>query len=168
MYRHNENQLKFVNFHLPFGGQLSASNRWVRLGQMIPWGQFEEAYAANLSQSGHGPPALSVRMALAALIIKERLGVTDEECVEQIRENPYLQYFCGLKEFTSKPPFHPTMFVHFRKRFPAEVLSRINEAIVAKAAESSEKDDEDDPGEPYVVPGTRPSGYANPGNPATR
>ena len=148
MYRHNEKQLKFVNFHLPFGGQLSASNRWVRLAKMIPWGQFEEAYAANLSQSGHGPPALSVRMALAALIIKERLGVTDEECVEQIRENPYLQYFCGLKEFTSKPPFHPTMFVHFRKRFPAEVLSRINEAIVAKAAESSEKDDEDDPGEP--------------------
>lgn len=151
MYRHNEKQLKFVEFYLPFGGRLSASNRWVRLAQMIPWEQFEESYAANLSQSGHGPPALSVRMALASLIIKERLGVADEECVEQIRENPYLQYFCGLKEFTEAPPFHPTMFVHFRKRFPAEVLSRINEVIVAKAAESSAKegkDDEDDPGEP--------------------
>ena len=43
------------------------------------------------------------------------------------------------------------MFVHFRKRFPGEVLSRINEAIVAKAAEGStkqDKDDEGDPGEP--------------------
>ena len=108
MYRHNEKQLKFVEFHLPFGGKLSASNRWVRLAHMIPWGQFEESYCANLSKSGHGPPLLSVRMALAALIITERIGVTDEECVEQICENPYLQYFCGLKEFTTEPPFHPT------------------------------------------------------------
>lgn len=147
MYRHNEKQLKFVDFHLPFGGKLSANNRWVRLARMIPWDQFEASYSAKLSQSGQGPPALSVRMALAALIIKERLGVTDEECVEQIRENPYLQYFCGLKEFTDKQPFHPTMFVHFRKRFPADALSRINEAIVAKAAESrakEKKDDDDD------------------------
>jgi len=151
MYRHNENQMKFVEFQLPFGGSLLASNRWVRLAQMIPWGQFEESYCSNLSKSGQGPPAFSVRMALGALIIKERLGVTDEECVEQIRENPYLQYFCGLKAFTTEPPFHPTMFVHFRKRFPADVVCRINEAIVAKAAESSEKDnndDENDPGGP--------------------
>jgi transposase, IS5 family len=151
MYRHNEKQLKFVDFYLPFGGKLSPNNRWVRLAEMIPWDQFEESYSAKLSQSGHGPPALSVRMALAALIIKERLGVTDEECVEQIRENPYLQYFCGLKEFTTKPPFHPTMLVHFRKRFPADALSQINEVIVAKATERSAKDsndDDEDSGEP--------------------
>lgn len=143
MYRHNEKQLTLVDFYLPFGGKLSASNRWVRLAKMIPWDQFEESYSSKLSQSGHGPPALSVRMALAALIIKERLGITDEECVEQICENPYLQYFCGLKEFTTKPSFHPTMFVHFRKRFPADVLVRINEVIVAKANEGSEKDNKD-------------------------
>ena len=96
MYRHNQKQLKFVEFHLPFGGKLLASNRWVRLAGMIPWHEFEDRYCRNLSSSGQGPPALSVRMALAALIIKERLGVTDEECVEQISENPYLQYFCGM------------------------------------------------------------------------
>ena len=147
MYRHNEKQLKFVDFYLPFGGKLSPNNRWVRLAEMVPWDEFEESYCANLSKSGQGPPALSVRMALAALIIKERLGVTDEECVEQIRENPYLQYFCGFKEFTTKPPFHPTMLVHFRKRFPAEALSRTNEIIVAKAAKGTEKDsNEDDKG----------------------
>jgi hypothetical protein len=91
MYRHNENQLKFVEFELPFGGNLLASKRWVRMAHMIPWGEFEEAYCANLSKSGTGPPAFSVRMALAALIIKERLGVSDDECVEQIQENHYSQ-----------------------------------------------------------------------------
>jgi len=30
------------------------------------------------------------------LFIKARLGLTDEELVEQIKENPYLQFFIGL------------------------------------------------------------------------
>jgi IS5 family transposase len=42
--------------------------------------------------SKRGAPALTVRMALGALIIKEKLGLTDLETVEQIKENPYLQY----------------------------------------------------------------------------
>lgn len=142
MYRRTEKQLEFVEFNLPFGGELLASNRWVRLSQVIPWHQFENDYCANLSNSGQGPPAFSVRMALAALIVKERLGLSDEECVEQIRENPYLQYFCGLKEFTTKVPFHPTMYVHFRKRFPVDVLNRLNEVIVKKAVKKTKKDDD--------------------------
>lgn len=123
-----------------------ASNRWVQLARMIPWHEFEEQYCKNLSGSGHGPPALSVRMALGALIIKERLGVTDEECVEQIKENPYLQYFLGLKEFSTESPFHPTMFVHFRKRFPSEVLSHVNEVICAQAAKEVGKNDDEPKG----------------------
>lgn len=37
-------------------------------------------------------------MALGSLIIKEKLGISDRETVEQIRENPYLQDFIGLKQ----------------------------------------------------------------------
>lgn len=140
MYRRTEKQREFVEFNLPFGGKLLSSNRWVKMSQMIPWHQFEDEYCSNLSKSGQGPPAFSVRMALAALIIKERLGLSDEECVEQIHENPYLQYFCGLKEFTTKTPFHPTMYVHFRKRFPADVITRINEVVVQRATKTIRKD----------------------------
>lgn len=143
MYRHNEKQLKFVEFDLPFGGKLLSDNRWVRLSELIPWHEFEDQYRQTLSPSGKGPPALSVRMALAALIIKERLGVSDEECVEQILENPYLQYFCGMKEFSTESPFDPSMFVHFRKRFSADVLARINEVIVARATGSTDKGKDD-------------------------
>jgi IS5 family transposase len=145
MYRHTEKQLELKGFQLPFSGKLSADNRWVKLAQLIPWHRFEDEYCATLSKKGQGPPAFSVRMALAALIIKERLRLSDEECVEQIRENPYLQYFCGLKKFTTKTPFHPTMYVHFRKRFPADVLNRVNEVIVQKAVKKSGKDDNDKP-----------------------
>ena len=132
MYKHNQKQLELPEFSLPFHGELAPDNKWVKLAALIPWAQFEDRYKKNFSRSGTGHPALSVRMALAALIIKEELGVSDRLCVEQITENPYLQYFCGLKSFITEPPFDASMFVHFRKRFPAEVLSEVNNAIAEK------------------------------------
>jgi len=133
MYRHNEKQLKFEDFHLPFGGHLFSENRWIKLSKIIPWEEIDELYASQFAGSGMGAPALSVRMALGALIIKERLRTSDEETVEQIQENPYLQFFLGLKEFSFDQPFHPSMFVHFRKRFPEDILRQINELIAQKA-----------------------------------
>lgn len=106
-------QLSFENFYLPFGGKLSGENRWVKLAAMIPWEQFETSYASQFSE-GRGAPAKPFRMALGALIIKERLGVSDEETVEQVRENPYLQYFLGLSEYSDRAPFDASMMTHFR------------------------------------------------------
>jgi len=57
-------------------------------------------------------------MALGALIIKARLGLTDKELVEQIKENPYLQFLIGLEASQYSVPFDPSMMVYFRKRLP--------------------------------------------------
>lgn len=145
MYRHNQKQLQFENFSLPFGGKLRSDNRWVRLAKFIPWEEFEPDYAKTLASSDKGPPAMSVRVALGTLIIKERLGASDEETVEQISENPYLQYFLGFKSFKLEPPFDPSMLVHFRKRLSMDIVCKINERINQKAAKQSASDDEDDP-----------------------
>ena len=96
------NQTEFVDFYLPFVGHLKASNRWCRLAEMVPWDEVESCYADKLSATGIGAPAKSGRIAYGALLIKERLGITDEETLEQISENPYLQYFLGLRELLSK------------------------------------------------------------------
>ena len=142
MYRRRyTKQLSFVDFLLPFGGKLRSDNRWVILADMIPWEIAESFYAEKFSKSRRGPSAKSARVALGSLIIKERLGVSDEEAVEQIRENPYLQYFLGFKEFQDEAPFDPSMYVHFRKRFSFEQLNQINEAIV-KAEQSKRKGDD--------------------------
>jgi transposase, IS5 family len=146
MYRSKENQLEFENFGLPFSGKLRSDNRWVKLAKLIPWSDFELSYSKTLKRSGFGPPAKSVRVALGALIIKERLGTSDEETVEQIRENPYLQFFLGFKEYRDEEPFHPTMFVHFRKRISKEMLGKVNEAIHKKAQPSDDDDDDSSPG----------------------
>jgi transposase, IS5 family len=124
-------QLTFENFYLPFGGKLSSDNRWVKLAKLIPWETLEATYAEQFSAT-MGAPAKSFRVALGTLIIKEKLGTSDEETVEQIRENPYLQYFLGMSEYRDKAPFDPSMLVHFRKRLSLELVGQVNEAVVQK------------------------------------
>lgn len=80
--------------------------------------------------SDRGNVAKPVRMALGSLIIQARCGYTDRETVQQITENPYLQYFIGLKEYQLTKPFTPVAMVKFRKRFNAKRLAKINEMII--------------------------------------
>lgn len=124
--------LNFEDFFLPFGGKLDGKNRWVKLTNLIPWNDFEELYSEQFSND-MGAAALPFRVALGALIIKERLRITDREAVEQIKENPYLQYFLGFSEFTYDEPFDASMYVHFRKRISKEILSQVNEAVVKRS-----------------------------------
>ena len=58
------------------------------MAELIPWSEFEAEYAKNFSTE-MGTPAKSFRMALGALIIKEKHLVSDRQIVEQIRKNPY-------------------------------------------------------------------------------
>jgi hypothetical protein len=129
LYRKTAGQLEFANFYLPFSGKLRSDNRWVRMAKIVPWAKFEARYAENFAVSGMGAQAKPIRMALGALIIKAYCSCTDEETVEQIRENPYLQHFIGLTEFQNEPPFDPSMMVHFRKRFDMDILNEINESV---------------------------------------
>ncbi len=149
MYRkENPNQMKFKNFYLPFGGELSGENRWVILAEQIPWQRIDRQYG-ELFNEDEGCPAKAARVGFGALIIKERLGTTDRETVEQIRENPYLQYFLGFAEYSNETPFHHSLMTHFRKRFSKEILAEINDMIVENtmnqvsevADESSDNDD---------------------------
>ena len=128
MYKKVDNQPKFENFLLPFDGKLSAGNRWVRLSELIPWDLLEELYSKKMSDR-MGRPGKNVRMAFGAQIIKHRLNLTDEETVEQIRENPYLQYFIGLEEFRDEAPFDSSLMVTFRERFKMDDIVSINDLI---------------------------------------
>ena len=148
MLRSDPKQTQFVDFLSPFGDKLRADNRWVKLASLMPWEVVEEYYADSLAGTGMGRSALPGRVAFGALIIKERLGTTDEETAEQIRENPYLQFFLGLLEFREEFLFDPSMMVHFRARFSEKAHQRINTAIIEKAnpptvREHPENDDEE-------------------------
>ena len=136
----NKKQLSFL---LPFDGKLDPENRWVKLSEIIPWDDIEEKYA-ELFPANCGMPAKPLRMALGALIIKEKCSFSDRETVEQIKENPYLQYFIGLEEFKTEAPFDSSLMVHFRKRLGVDEIIDINEMICRAKAEDENKDINDD------------------------
>lgn len=160
-YVEDRDQLVIEDFYMPFGGRLDPKNRWVRLAGIMPWEHIEEIYLHTMSTET-GRRAFSSRIAFGSIFIKEYRNFTDEECVTEIQENPYMQYFLGLHEFRQEPLFDPSMMVHFRKRFPVEDVARINEYVCTgkwpvdgrnvdrndEHETESEEDDHNDSGKP--------------------
>ncbi len=141
MYKDNS-QLRIEDFVFPYG-RLDPENDWVKLAALVPWDVAEERYAARFVNNGH--PAHPARMALGALLIQRRLKCSDQWLVKHIGENPYLQYFIGMKEY-GPCPFGASTLVAFRKRFSDEDMVALLEASVPKP-EAEKKDDKDDPGD---------------------
>ena len=115
---------------------MSPDNRWVKMAQVIPWSEFESEYAQNFT-TVMGAPAQSFRMALGALIIKEKLGISERLRVEQIRENLYIQYFIGQLSYSNELPFYPSLLVHFRQRISWNLINKANEGMVKKIRETA-------------------------------
>jgi hypothetical protein len=61
----------------------------------MPWETLEETYAPQFNPTT-GAPAKPVMLAFGELFIKQRLGLTDEETVEQIRDNAYMHFASAL------------------------------------------------------------------------
>ena len=141
MYRKSDQpELTPENFELPFSGKLSPDNRWLIMAELIPWSDFEVEYADKFSEK-MGAPAKPFRMALGALIIKEKLGTSDRETVEQIKENPYLQYFIGVSEYSNEAPFEASMMVYFRERINMDFVKKINKKMVKDFSEETETEE---------------------------
>lgn len=134
----DKSQLSFLDFNQPMGLKVNPENRWVKMADMVPWDVFEIKYA-QLFPSNTGNVAKPLRMALGALIIQTKFQFSDRELVEQITENPYLQYFIGLPGYQEEPPFDASTLVDFRKRISVEMLMEANEYLLGH------KDDNDPP-----------------------
>ncbi len=129
MYKSNRNrQLSLSDFNQPTGLKMNPENRWIKRAEMIPWAEIEEKYA-SLFPSRTGMPAKPLQVALGSLIIQKQYDYSDRELVEQIRENPYYQFFIGLSGYQDKAPYAPSLLVEFRKRLTDDILSEINEMI---------------------------------------
>jgi hypothetical protein len=129
-----QNQLSLEFFKHPFVTQLDKQNRWVILADIMPWDELAKVYCRKLDAS-NGRKSVDVRAVIAALIVKHKLGLDDRGTIEMISENLYLQYFCGLKEFTTHPVFDPSLFVDIRKRMGGKEFDAFN-GIVIKSAET--------------------------------
>ncbi|MBU1680918.1 MAG: transposase [Bacteroidetes bacterium] len=74
------------------------SNRWIQLGFHLPWDTLVKIYQSKFSKK-HGSPATNPRWIIGSLIIKHILNLSDEETLQIISENPYMQFFLDCKPF---------------------------------------------------------------------
>ena len=133
----NGHQITFYDFNQSCGMQLDTTNEWVQLAARIPWDQCEELYA-EMFPSNTGHPALPVRVALGALIIKQRKGLSDRALVKDIQESPYLQYFIGFNKFKKEIPFTAPALVYFRKRIDVDFIAKVNDMILDNSSPTQE------------------------------
>ncbi|VAW26480.1 hypothetical protein MNBD_BACTEROID07-150, partial [hydrothermal vent metagenome] len=163
----SQHQIKLDLFKHPFGVDLDKENRWVKLSAVIPWDKLAEVYSRKL-QSGTGRKSVNIRTVIAALIVKHKLRLDDRGTIEMIKENIYLQYFCGLEGFTTEAVFDPSLFVDIRKRLGGKEFEKFNHHIIEESEQrkphqarikrklqtkdttedSSEEDSSEAPGQP--------------------
>ena len=145
MYKPMDRQMHMFDYMLEDTFKLDPNNRWVKRAKMVPWDIAERKYSHMFRKNGR--PSNDIRMALGALIIQQTKGTSDEETVQEIMESPYLQHFIGLKGFTNKAPFDPSLMVWFRKRLSAKFMAEINEEMCKLEAipeEETPAEDDDD------------------------
>ena len=119
--------------------ELDKSNRWVVLGDLLPWTELEKEYNSRLGNQKKGAGNKPARMILGAMIIKHKLNLGDAETIEIIRENPYMQYLCGLSGFSDKPIFDPSLFVTIRKRITDEEVNQMTVHMLNKQRQLQEE-----------------------------
>ena len=95
----------------------------VLLADSIDWQYFENEFSSLYSPVGQS--SVPVRLIVGCLLLKHLKNLGDETLSKAWVENPYMQYFCGMKCFEYKFPFDPSDFCHFRKRIGEEGFEKI-------------------------------------------
>ena len=126
------NQLSIEEFKTPFEKEIDVTNRWVVLSNSIPWDELAGIYHKAMNPS-MGAPGKDARLVIGALIVKHKLGLSGEETIQIIRENPYIQFFLGCKEFTNNPVFDSGLFSSVLKRLGIDTFNAMHTEIIEKA-----------------------------------
>ena len=126
------NQLTIEEFKTPFEINLDKQNRWVKFANIIPWDDLARIYYQNMSKD-MGAPSIDARIVIGAMIIKHKLGLDDRETIETIKENPYIQYFLGLSQYTYEDVFDRSLFTTLRYRLGVEKFDAMSCEIINRA-----------------------------------
>ncbi len=107
---------------------LDPDNRWIKLGACLPWDKLVKILEQKFALKGS--PCVDPRIIIASLIIKHKLNLSDEETLQSIQENPYMQLFCGLDTFHAKPVFSSNSFVDFRRKFDPQLINEFTDVLI--------------------------------------
>ena len=85
VYRHSPLQLPFESFGAGLSTPLSSNNEWVQLAEAMPWKALDEAYQLEFTKNA-GRAAKPFRLLYGAILIQQRMGLTDRGVVAAIRD----------------------------------------------------------------------------------
>lgn len=102
-------------FRVELEDLLNLEHPLVRLAQKIPWEQFDEAFD-SLYCTDNGRPAIATRLMVGLHYLKHTYNLSDDSTVARWTENPYWQYFCGMKYFEYNVPIDPSSMTRWRNK----------------------------------------------------
>lgn len=141
----SQRQLAIAEFKTPFQANIDKKNRWVKLANILPWDSMANIYYSTMSPN-MGAPSIDARIVIGSMIIKHKLKLDDRETIETIRENPYMQYFLGLSQYTYEDVFDRSLFTTLCYRLGADKFDAMSCQIILKS-EGKEVDKQEDTSE---------------------
>ena len=94
---------------------IDTNHSLVRLSSVVDWDQLDDVFGSTYCPDS-GRPAISTRLMVALHYLKYTHNLSDDDVVAGWVENPYWQYFSGMKWFEHKAPIHPSSMTRWRKR----------------------------------------------------
>ena len=106
----------------------------VRLGTLIPWDRFDQAFGGFFRPVGRA--AKPTRLMVGLHYLKHIHDLSDEDMVDRWVENPYWQHFCGFEFFQHEPPIDPSTMTRWRKRIGPEGMEQVLKATIEAAVDT--------------------------------
>ncbi|TKB06000.1 IS5 family transposase [Desulforhopalus sp. IMCC35007] len=102
-------------FRAELQNMINPTHSLVKLSEVVNWDQLNQTFGESFN-SEKGRPAISTRLMIALHYFKYTFDLSDEDVLHGWVENPYWQYFSGMKYFEHKLPIHPTSMTKWRNR----------------------------------------------------
>ena len=86
---------------------IDSNHELALLANSINWDYFEKEFSPLYSNVGQ--PGVPIRLMVGWLLLKQIKNLGDETIAKEWIQNPYMQYFCGMKCFEHRFPFNRSM-----------------------------------------------------------
>jgi IS5 family transposase len=102
-------------FRPELSNMINPAHSLVKLSEVVDWEKLDQTFGETFSPE-KGRPAISTRLMISLHYFKYTFDLSDDDVLIGWIENPYWQYFSGMKYFEHKFPIHPSSMTRWRKR----------------------------------------------------
>ena len=94
---------------------IDSNHGLVKLSKVVEWDRLDDLFGSTYCPD-NGRPGVSTRLMVALHYLKYTHNLSDEDVVATWVENPYWQYFSGMKWFEHELPINASSMTRWRKR----------------------------------------------------